>query len=168
LIALYRLAGIVADHVPTIGRNEPAAADTTAPPPLQGAGLRDLDPTTLVRAGDEDLERRGRRVWWSPAAADFSRSERLDDNAWLDRCRFVDSRQLIELTHPSDGRSLLTLETVPGWDDRAEDDPDGRPYRHAWMQLRSYVVPSGQAERLWRWLRRQAFDGRWMPRATRA
>jgi hypothetical protein len=27
------------------------------------------------------------------------------------------------------------------------------------MQLRSYLVPAGQAERLWRWLRGQAFDG---------
>jgi hypothetical protein len=36
-IALYRLAGIVADHVPAIGRNEPAADETAAPPRLQAA-----------------------------------------------------------------------------------------------------------------------------------
>jgi hypothetical protein len=162
-IALYRVMGLVADHVPSLGSYEPPVERTNAPPALQATATRNLDPTTLVRVHDEDGEPRGRRVCWSPAEPDFGHGERLDDAAWLDRCDFLDSRALLELTRPTDGRPLLALETMPGWNDRSEDDPERYPYRYAWMQVRSYLVPRGDAERFWRWLRRQKFNGRWMP-----
>jgi hypothetical protein len=155
-IALYRLIGFEADNIPLAPRTESEAEFTPAVGPLQAPGERNLDPSMLIRSRPASRA----TSWWAPVEFDL-RSE-LTDAEWLDDPSFVDSLAFIEITKPSSGQACLGLELLAHWDERDPDDTR-YPYRSAFMQIRSYLVPAASAEETWAWLQVQDFHGRWMP-----
>ena len=160
-IALYRLVGLVEDNVQLEADDWEPDLPADAPPRLQAPGERNLDPTITVKRTATD---RYAPNWWTPTRVDFHPD--LSPEQWLDELDFPDSTRLIEFTEP-DGREWLALHSYPEWDDRVDRDDWDTEYRHAWIQLRSYLVAVGDAEKLWRWLRKQDFHGRWMPEGPR-
>lgn len=156
-IALYRLIGLVADNIPLAPDPWEPEPTAEALPALQAPGERNLDPTVLLRHVATD---RFAAAWWIPCALDFY--PELSPEEWLDRMDFPDTTNQVAVTGP-DGALWLTLHAYLDWDDRADHADYDVARRQCWAQLRSYLVPREDSEKLWRWLRRQDFHGRWMP-----
>ena len=156
-IALYRLIGQVDDNVPLDPSHWEPEPPADCPPPLQAPGARHLDPTVLVRRVATDSLA---TAWWNPLTAELHPA--LPPEDWLDRMHFPDTTDQIGVTDP-DGTHWLTLHTHLDWDDRMDPTDYDCERRWCWVQLRSYLVAREHSERLWHWLRKQDFHGRWMP-----
>ena len=156
-IALYRLAGLVGDHIPSVkgkwGTLEPA----TAAIPLQVPGERNVDPTMLL----SKTAATRKPTWWAPVEIDFR--EGLSEDKWLDSPVYPDSLKLIDVVDPLDHRRWLVLRLFADWDNRKGDNDWNEIYRSCWMHIRSYFVKKEEYEKAWHWLRRQDFHGAWMP-----
>jgi len=161
-IALYRLTGLVSDHIPIEHtRWDPPSQES--PIPLQSPGERNLDPTILLRR----VVTARTSSWWAPEHPNF-RSD-LNEEEWLDELVFPDSAALIDVTESSTGRRWLSLQTWGHWDSRSNSDNEelNASYRDCFMQIRAYLVTQADQERFWRWLRKQDLHGRWMPEGAR-
>jgi hypothetical protein len=156
-IALYRLIGLVADNVPLDPDRWEPGPPPKLPPALQAPGERNLDPTILVRSTATNPFA---AAWWNPIALGLHPD--LSPEEWLDRMDFPDTTGQIVLTGP-DGTRWLTLQAYLDWDDRLDRTDYDVARRRCWVHLRSYLVAREDSERLWRWLRKQDFHGRWMP-----
>jgi hypothetical protein len=154
-IALYRLMARVADHLPT----DCPELTPSLIPDLQALGERNIDPTILI-AGDQ---RSQSTTWWAPVDYNFEAVSALSDDEWLDVKDFPDSAAMLEVKDLEDERAWLVLEAHLGWRSKSDDAEDRYPYRWIWMQVRSYLVSRADWQRCWKWLRRQDFNGRWMP-----
>ena len=157
-IALYRLMARVADNL----RKESFSWDPSpsSVPALQALEERNIDPTILIK-GEQRTES---PAWWAPIDYGFKAVDTLSDNKWLDVIDFPDSAAMLKVVDPSGGREWAVLEAHLNWRSKSNDDAENRyPYRHIWMQLRSYFVRRADYRKCWNWLCRQNFMGRWMP-----
>ena len=160
-IALYRLIGLVSDNVPLDPDPWEAESPAGLPPALQAPGERNLDPTVLVRRAASNPFA---AAWWNPIPLDLHPD--LSPEEWLDRIDFPDTTDQIVVTDP-DGTRWLTLQAYLDWEDRLDHSDYDVARRKCWVHLRSYLVAREDSERLWRWLRKQDFHGRWMPEGPR-
>lgn len=158
-IALYRLIGIMGDHLRPTGFGYDRRPSLSVPE-AQAESERNIDPTILIPASRE----RQVRSWWAPVEYDFSALVEVADADWMKRVDWPDSRRVIEVTDRQ-GVTWLLLEVVRDWDARPrwDDEDDFEAKRRVWMMVRSYLVPKGEAEQAWRWLGKQDFMGDWMP-----
>ena len=156
-IALYRLMARVADHLPTERSRKNLFSSSS--PEIQAWGERNIDPTILI----ERDRRSESSSWWAPVDYDFEIVSTLSDDEWLDIKDFPDSAAMLRIRDPRDDKEWLALQAHPRWNSRDDDSEDRYPYRQIWMQVRSYLVPRADHRKCWEWLRRQDFNGRWMP-----
>jgi nucleoside phosphorylase len=160
-IALSRLAARLADHVkPKTHRNgEPKARGI----PLVYARGRDIDPGLLAH---DTLRRREGAAWWLPVEYDFSVVARQSNAEWTAVSTDVPpSERLLQPLVRADGGTWQLLESYPSWSARTREDGDDdfTPQRQVWTQIRGYLVKRKSADRVFKWLARQDFMGRWMP-----
>ncbi len=160
-IALSRLTARLADNVkPNTGRSwEPKVKGV----PLVYARGRDIDPSLLARGPQPRHEG---AVWWLPVDYDFAAVEDQSNAEWVATCADVPSteRLLQPLARDDEGEWLL-LEGYPTWSAsaREEDDEGFRPHRQVWTQIRGYLVKKKSADRVFKWMSKRHFMGRWMP-----
>jgi len=122
--------------------------------------VRNIDPTSVYRPGNSSSFNRN-ESWW----------DRVEYNDWhgshqnwlISAENLPNPKEIIELKD-TQGNEWLVLETYPSWD---ESVPVGYerheyPHKHLWYQIRSYFVPSEQADGLTAWAKQQGF-GQWLP-----
>ena len=145
-IALWRLIGHVADHVPK--RRSRWDPPPPSVPELQGYTRRDIDPTVLLkRTHTADTP-----AWWAPVQYDLPSVTAVSDDDWLDMKDFPPSASILAATRPAEGSQWFVLEADLEWSSRAEDAEIQEPYRLMWVAIRSYLVPRTAAEQCWNWL----------------
>lgn len=91
-ILLYRLAGILADHLP---RKIDSWENETSLPRLQGIDLRDIDPTDL-RTFSPKLEIN--TEWYQPVDYDFDIASDFSHDQWIALQDFPNLEQIIQIT----------------------------------------------------------------------
>lgn len=159
-IALSRLTARLADHVKlkTDRSREPKVRGI----PLVYARGRDIDPSLLAHGG---LTRREGAVWWLPVEYDFAAVAGQSNAEWTATSSDVPrSDRLLQPIARADGGEWLLLEGYPSWSASTHDDDDGfAPHRKVWTQIRGYLVKRKSANRVFRWMAKQHFMGRWMP-----
>jgi hypothetical protein len=159
-IALSRLAARLADHVkPKADRWDPKPKGI----PLLYSRGRDIDPGLLVI---DRVPRREAEVWWLPLKYDFAAVSGQTNAIWVaDPADVPSSEQVLKPIARTDGGTWQLLEGYPSWSASTNDDEDGAftPHRQVWTQIRGYLVKRKSAERVFKWMARQHFMGRWMP-----
>src|SRR5262249_2680049 len=75
------------------------------------------------------------------------------------------SEKLLQPLGRADGGDWQLLEGYPTWSARKGEDDDGSfsPHREVWAQIRGYLVKRKSGERVFKWMAKQHFMGRWMP-----
>jgi hypothetical protein len=157
-IALSRLAARLADHVEPKARNwEPRLKGI----PLAYESGRDIDPSLLTAGGRAD--KKG-AVWWLPEHYDFAEVTKITDGQWVASAEDLpSSEKLLQPLHRQDGGQWQLLEGYPTWSARPDDHDNAfSPHRDIWMQVRGYLVKAKSAERVFKWMGKQHFMGRWM------
>lgn len=91
-ILLYRLAGILADHLP---RKIDLWENETSLPRLQGIDLREIDPTDL-RTFSPKLEIN--TEWYQPVDYDFDIASEFSHDQWIALQDFPNLEQIIQIT----------------------------------------------------------------------
>lgn len=142
-IALYRLLGLLEDQA-TGKPGEPAA------PALQADRQRNIDPT--VRATDSSETEA--TTWWVPQTYRFGNGP-YDPSEWLKTSDALDSRSLLEVAHPADGRRWLILWEYLDWWDKEHTGHNDYPRRQYWQHIQSYLVMSNENQKCWEWLASQ-------------
>jgi hypothetical protein len=167
-IAYHEFLAHVADNFEFIGDGFEESEGQYHGPWQISSQTRDIDPSLLLRRSpDTDDDRtESLTTWWQPVQYTFAEADREEQIAWIaqrDDC--PDPRQWLEVTHPSDGSTWLTLEGHYHWTERGpieEDRYDGLR-RDMWFQVRSYIAHQEDSEKLLSWLQEQNFMGGWMP-----
>ncbi|MBZ4336609.1 hypothetical protein [Corallococcus sp. AS-1-12] len=152
-IALARLLGRLADHVPA-KQNEWEEAPLTS---LTAQSLRDIDisidgvPTPEeehYKRDDGDLTT-GKHEFDEQWVTDANEVLRLEDSLWAFR--------------KDHGEEWYPLEAHLSIIDMRVRPKDRGFRRQIWLQVRSYLVPKKDFARLWKWIRSQSFMGQRMP-----
>lgn len=156
-IAMYQLAARLFDHVPRNRNNwEPGLLRK----PLILIEERQLDPTLPKIIADREW---ASMPWWIPASVDFSGSEHLGDEAWVQKREDVPNlRQFLKFTE-SGGKKWLLLEGYPSWKSRLSNTSSDAPYRNLWIHIRGYLVDAKHSANAFASLVGRNFFGRWMP-----
>lgn len=159
-VAFYRVLGHIKDHV----KKKRARWDPPPPkiPRLQALSQRNIDPSVTIRASAPDAE----QAWWAPVVYDLAKHRGQTDAAWLDMVDFPHPAPALAVADPATGRRYYVLQAYLDWTEASNNDEQIYPYRHVYMQVRSYVVPKRFAAKTWRWLHGQNFMGRWMPEGS--
>lgn len=160
-IARAELAARLSDHAS-------AAPDRYAPPlrpdvtPLVFEDGRDLDPSVLIRHGNNALSGAARSSWWVARTVDFTASREQDDAAWLSR--IDDLPFCLDDLRPTDdaGRPWVLLETYVRREEPHRDD-ERDPCRTFEYWLHSYLVELDQLDEAFRWLSERPFQPGWLP-----
>lgn len=158
-MALHELLARVADNFPKLdGYWSDNVVEYEGPwEPL----IRDIDPTTHVRTGENRKESNHHDdFWWYGGKYDNWEMDLCD---WLNMGDDVPLVEpIIELKDP-DGNAWLALECYPEW-----EEPHGKYsiYKRLWYQVRSCIVDEKEFPRVYEWATKQDFDGRWMPECS--
>jgi hypothetical protein len=129
--------------------------------------LRDVDPSLLLRQSpDDDGRTESLTTWWQPIQYVFGEADREEQIAWIaqrDDC--PDPHQWLEVIHPNDGSTWLTLEGHYRWTEQGpiEEERYEGLRRSMWFQVRSYIAHQEDSEQLLAWLQAQNLMGGWMP-----
>lgn len=161
LIALSQLAARLADHVKP--KSERSWEPKVRGVPLVYARGRDIDPGLLAQGR---FDRHEGTVWWLPMEFDVAAIVAQTNAEWAATSSDVPSSEgLLQPLPRLDGGQWQLLEGYPMWSARTDDDEgDGfSPHRQVWTQIRGYLVKRKSAERVFRWMAKQHFMGRWMP-----
>ena len=133
--------------------------------PWQIGGIRDIDPSCLLRKTERETWGPHTNTWWFPTSYDAWNCE-PDDEAWLEDSKDLPAIEpLIEVTNSDDGSRWLTLEGGYRWKQPTppEEERFEIPRREIWYILKSYIVKKSDIDLLFDWAKRQNFWGRWMP-----
>ena len=161
-IAFYEMLGQLADHLP-IGERW-----TEDPPsPYRHAEqliYRNIDPTIVTQESKTDDVKRT-RVWFSPQQATFDPSQTGQHPS--DTKGLPDPLDLIAVKD-DDRRPWLALETLPSWPEALQPDEEALDRRKliAWMQIRSYLIPTDSLPAIRNWAADKDWHGRWMPESA--
>jgi hypothetical protein len=159
-VAFYRVLGHIKDHVKKKrGRWDPPPPKV---PDLQAVSQRNLDPSVVIRGSAPEAE----QAWWAPVSYDFSKDRRLTDAAWLDLIDFPSPERGLAVSDSVSGRRYYVLQAYLDWTQAHVGEERTYPYRHVYMQIRSYLVPKRSAAKTWRWLHGKNFMDRWMPEGS--
>ncbi|GAA4989591.1 hypothetical protein GCM10023205_70950 [Yinghuangia aomiensis] len=164
-IGLYEALGTLADHHEVrSGDNWDESAVYADPSSL---ALRDIDPTLTLQALHRSSKRSPATPWFAPATPDFPPG---DPDLWLASCEGLPNPiDLLRVFGSSDGLWYV-LHGEYTWDEplTADEAALNPPIRSAWMQIRSYLLPSAQRDAVADWAVQQHWMGRWMPEAGEA
>ena len=158
-IAFHELLGCLADHL-LIGErwsDEPGGPYRHA----EQLVYRDIDPTVVARnlqtAGIDEA-----KVWFSPEQAAFEPSESGEYPSDING--IPDPLDLIAVDDPK-GSPWLVLETHRRWKEPLlpEEEALELPWLSAWMQIRSYLIPTRCLPALRDWVSDKDWYGHWMP-----
>ncbi|MBI3470759.1 MAG: hypothetical protein HY013_05330 [Candidatus Solibacter usitatus] len=163
-LAYHDILARVADQFVFTGRSwpdEPVRFEG----PWQVTGLRDIDPSMVLKQTAQDSRASRSSCWWAPPPyKDWyvipSHTE------WLQTERDLPSvATYVCVTDPADGSRWLTLEAHYSWEAPTPADREWSELSHrtVWYQLRSYVVRKQDFAELFSWAQEQSFWGRWMP-----
>ncbi|MCF2533636.1 ATP-binding protein [Yinghuangia soli] len=164
-IGLYEALGTLADH------NEVRSADNWAESVAyvdpRSLALRDIDPTLTLQTLHRTPRKAPATPWFAPATPGFPSD---DPDRWLAACDSLPNPIDLIRVADSSGGLWYALHGEYTWDepltaDEAALDP---PIRSAWMQIRSYLLPSTQRDAVASWAAKQHWMGRWMPEAGEA
>lgn len=159
-IALSRLAARLADNVqPKTSRwdQKPRGVQLTY------ARGRDIDPSVLAPGPPSS---RDGAAWWLPVDYNFAATRTHTDRQWAALSSDLPSSEsLLQPIVGNHGADWQLLEGYPTWSDRSRADgyDPSSPYRQLWTQIRGYLVARKSAGRVFRWMAKQNFMGRWMP-----
>lgn len=123
--------------------------------------VRDIDPTTLVRRkGNQQRTKSRDDYWWYGGAYDNWELEMAD---WLNINDDIPAAEPIIEVKDSEGNIWLALECYPEWTEpHSEDDI----YKKLWYQVRSCIIDEEEFPRIYEWVTKQNFGGRWMPECS--
>jgi hypothetical protein len=163
-LALHEFLARVSDHFKFRGDHWNNSDEGGYQGPWQ-TGLRDIDPSCLLRETtqfDSDLHS---RPWWSAPKYEAWNSGN-SHLQWLKEEESLPSAEaIIKVINPNDDSLWLALENHGQWDEPVplEKDKYSCPRRQIWYMLKSYIVNKGDMEFLYDWACQQNFMGRWMP-----
>jgi len=124
---------------------------------------RDIDPSLLIVNTKRPSFEPHPQSWWSgPAYADWQEHVGIDE--WMrDGRNLPDPAHAIAVVDPA-GAEWICLNTHLSWREREVllQDRYDVPRRDLWYLIFGYLVPKSEAQRAYRWLRRQNFSGRWL------
>ncbi|MGO9097480.1 MAG: AVAST type 2 anti-phage system protein Avs2 [Bryobacteraceae bacterium] len=133
--------------------------------PWQVGGLRDIDPSIILRETARESRRCHSLCWWAPPAyKDFYAFR--GDGAWLQAEQDLPSlAPWACVTDPADGSRWLALEAYYSWEEPTPPEREWSEMSHRtlWYQVRAYIVYKRDAAELFSWAQQQNFFGRWMP-----
>lgn len=134
---------------------------TTYETPLDVHG-HDIDPTVLLRRTENRVYADTPATWFAPATATFPGGP---DSAWATHDEH--SPPVGELLTCTDyaGVPWVVLEGHYQWSQRQnpEDEAAGVPQHRTWLQIRSYLINTADADAWTAWAQNQDWNGRWMP-----
>ncbi|MES2259502.1 MAG: hypothetical protein V4724_13315 [Pseudomonadota bacterium] len=119
-------------------------------------GLRDIDPSLLVRTTHYDGWRQWPKTWWFPAEQKLRTASPKERLAWKDsEIDIVNDSALIDVVDPQDGRHWLVLNTFADW--RQSEVVKGKrvQQRSSWVRLTCLVVKKSDTLRLKKFLRQK-------------
>lgn len=156
-IGLYETLGRLADHhqIREVWSEDPPVPYTHA----EQLVWRDIDPTVLVRPTEGQS---GEPPWFARAGARYPTA--VADEYPADLHGIPDPLDLIAVTSP-DGTQWVSLALHANWEQELPPEVVAlrAPTLSAWVQIRSYLVPTAEVESTRRWAIGKDWDGRWMP-----
>lgn len=156
-IAMHEMLGYLMDHYQRFRWSE--EEPTRIEGPWQ-VGRRDFDPSEDVgiASGLAGYERAS-EFWWSPLADPIETP--LAGREWIFADWAPEIRQILSLHDAQVGREWLTLCGYYDWTeyDAVRREDEDAPYRQAWLQVYSWLVPAKKALRLIREFREKHFFG---------
>jgi hypothetical protein len=168
-IAYHEVLALVADHYVFKGSSWSEQAVPYGGP-WQVSGLRDIDPSMLLRESMMETRRLTARCWWAPEPYQEWYAIRPSDE-WLRTEEDLPSliQQMI-VTDPSDGSRWLTLEAHYSWEEPTPPDMEWSDLSHRslWYQVNALIVRKEDCAELFSWAQQQDFWGRWMPESGRS
>lgn len=150
-IALYRLMGIIGDHLSKESRSWSTYSPTV--PELQAASKRNIDPTILL-TGTENVYK---NTWWLRVGYNFAANEAIPDTEWLKRNDFPSVQPALQIRNPYQRKRWFLLNTRFEWSSKALGEDESYPYRHVSVTIRSHLVRRAEAEECREWLSRERF-----------
>jgi hypothetical protein len=163
-IAYYEVLARVADQFVFKGRSWPEQPVAFAGP-WQVTGLRDIDPSMVLKVTAEESHRSPSACWWGPPPYQDWYAIR-SHAAWVQADHdLLSLAPYVCVTDPSDGSRWLTLEARYSWEEPTPADREWSELSHRtlWYRLQAYIVRKQDADALFTWAQQQNFWGRWMP-----
>ena len=127
--------------------------------------VRDIDPSCLLTETRREEWVPHTPTWWFPSPFNAWQPD-LQEAAWIrDKEAIPAAEPLIEVTDPADGSEWFVLEGLFRWEQPipAQEERSDAQRREICYLLKSYLVRSADMHELFRWTRKQNFQGRWMP-----
>lgn len=143
--------------------------DSSYEGPWQMSGLRNIDPSFLLKStqGDSGLHT-VTNTWWCVPTPRWV--DDLEDKQWLqEKEALVDPSLLIEVTYPADNSNWLTLHGHYIWKQPllfSEEDRNGPQGREIWYFLESCLVKREDIQRIWAWAKKHDFSEEHLPQST--
>ena len=159
-IALNQLGSRLHDHVE---RQLESWEENRAKIPLILPQGRMLDPTIPESGGQEATDEYD---WVIPKPKDLDTVVASNFEEWVKK-RTIPTLKDIARTQSVGGHPMRPIVAFLNWDG-AEKDSNSESsslYRYTWVNLQSFLVPSGQLEAIYRSLRGQNLFGSWLPRS---
>lgn len=116
-LALYELVARMDDHL-AYARDENAedGLDLHTHIEAMRLGLRNIDPSLLVRASHYELSHQWRKTWWLPAEPNWPAASLKAGFSWKDdRADIANHIGLLDVQDPKDGRRWLVLRNHANW-----------------------------------------------------
>lgn len=160
-IALSRLVARLTDNAKPKEKERTWEPKATGVPLVYARG-RDIDPSLLVRG---QQPRRESAVWWLPVDYDFISANGQSNAEWTASSADVpSSERLLQPIAREGGGEWQLLDGYPTWSPRkrAENDDDFESHRQVWTHIRGYLVKRTMAQRVFKWMSKQHFMGRWL------
>jgi hypothetical protein len=156
-IGLYRLASRLHDNVaPEVSSWEPKPMGK----PLILMEERKIDPT-LSRMVIPN--KKSSKCWWLRAGVDLAATSNMDHATWVAKRDDIPLLETLLETTMRDGQRWRILTAFPSWNEYRSDSEYNTPYRDAWIQLRSYLVPKNHFEKTVQAMDGRNYFGAWLP-----
>jgi hypothetical protein len=169
-IALHELLAYVADNYHFHERFASDGDRVTAYEGPWQPGVRDLDPSNILRATASPVSWSAHEpAWWAPArVADWGAAQ--EPQPWLTQLNDLPAvERLLQVSRPTDGSTWLNLAGHFSWAEPIPPDLDSTDTerRQLWYTATGYLVREADANAFMQWAETVDFMGRWMPEPTR-
>ncbi len=125
---------------------------------------RDIDPSNLLRKTEREGWGIHQNTWWFPLSYSSWQSP-TDTENWLRTTEDLPTPEpLIEVTQPTDHSRWFVLDAYYEWGQPISPGEDRYkiPRWKIWYTLKSYLVRKNDAAKVFAWVKKQNFMGRWM------